>query len=46
MLTVVVGERSVKNTYGLITARPATRKERSFHRELTTEQGSEDDDKT
>lgn len=43
-LTVVVGERSQKNTYGLVTARPASRDERSFYREMALEQGGENDD--
>ena len=30
-LTIVLGERPQENTYGLITARPASRKERSFY---------------
>lgn len=37
-LTVVVGERSQKDTYGLVTARPASREERSFYREMALEQ--------
>ena len=44
-LTVVVGERSQKNTYGLVTARPASREERSFYREMALEEGGEEDDK-
>jgi len=34
-LTIILGKRSVKNTYGLVTARPASRKERSFYKEFT-----------
>lgn len=34
-LTLVVGSRSSKNTYGLVTARPTSREERSFYREFT-----------
>lgn len=43
-LTVVVGERSQQGTYGLVTARPASREERSFYREMALEQGGEEDD--
>lgn len=34
-ITVILGKRSEKNTYGLVTARPASRKERSFYKEFT-----------
>ena len=34
-LAIILGERSEKNTYGLVTARPASRKERSFYTEFT-----------
>lgn len=34
-LTVVVGERAQKNTYGLVTARPSSKEERSFYKEFT-----------
>jgi len=43
-LTIVIGERSKENTYGLITARPAGRKERSFYIEYTTQRGGDEDD--
>lgn len=43
-LTVVVGERSQKNTHGLVTARPARREERSFYWEMALEQGREEDE--
>jgi uncharacterized DUF497 family protein len=43
-LTIVLGERQRPNTYGLITARPARRKERSFYIEYVTQQGGEDDE--
>jgi uncharacterized DUF497 family protein len=36
-LTVVVGARTQPNTYGLVTARPARREERSLYRELSLE---------
>lgn len=42
-LTVVVGERSEGDTYGLVTARPASREERSFYTEMALEQGDEQD---
>src|SRR3989344_2461118 len=34
-LTLVVGSRLNKNTYGLVTARPASKEERSFYQEFT-----------
>ena len=40
-LTIIVGERSKKNTYGLITARPANRKERRFYKEFLEQRGGE-----
>src|SRR5919106_1313860 len=43
-LTIVLGERQQENTYGLITARPARRQERSFYIEYTTQKGGEDDE--
>ncbi len=43
-LTIVLGERPEENTYGLITARPARRKERSFYIEYTTQGGGEEDE--
>jgi uncharacterized DUF497 family protein len=43
-LTIVLGERPEQNTYGLITARPARRKERSFYIEYTTQKGGEEED--
>src|SRR5687767_6161810 len=43
-LTIVLGERTQANTYGLITARPASRKERSFHIEYTTQGGGEENE--
>lgn len=41
-LTVVVGERKQKNTYGLVTARPSRRDERSFYEEFVTQIGGEE----
>jgi uncharacterized DUF497 family protein len=43
-LTIVLGERPEKNTYGLITARPSRRKERSFYIEYAIQRGGEDDE--
>ena len=43
-LTIVLGERPEENAYGLITARPARRKERSFYIEYTTQEGGEEDE--
>ena len=40
-LTVVVGERDRKNIYGLVTARSASREERSFHNEFILQTGGE-----
>lgn len=37
-LTVVVGARTPLNTYGLVTARPASRDERSFYWELALDE--------
>lgn len=42
-LTVVVGERSQKDTYGLVTARPASREERRFYQKMAQGQGGEED---
>ena len=33
-LTVVIGERNKKNAYGLVTARPSNKEERSFYNEF------------
>jgi len=43
-LTIVIGEREEENTYGLITARPARREERSFYIEYLTQVGGENDE--
>lgn len=42
-LTVVVGQRAQENTYGLVTARPASRQERSLYGELALAYGDEED---
>ena len=44
LLTIVLGERLQENTYGLITARPASRKERNFYIEYTTQGGGEENE--
>lgn len=44
-LAVIVGERQEQNTYGLVTARPASRKERNFYKEFTTQLGGEENEK-
>lgn len=44
MLAIVIGAREKKNTYGLVTARPAHRKERHFYDELKQTQGGEDNE--
>lgn len=41
-LTIIVGERPQKNTYGLVTARPSRRDERSFYEEFATQIGDEE----
>jgi uncharacterized DUF497 family protein len=38
-LTVVVGEREKPGIYGLVTARPSSKKERSFYQEFTFQKG-------
>ena len=42
-LTIILGKRSGKNTYGMVTARPASRKERSFYKEFTFQLDDEED---
>ena len=38
-LTVVVGERTQKGVFGLVTARPSSKAERSFYQEFTFQKG-------
>ena len=45
-LTVVVGSRRQKNMYGLVTARPSSREERSFYKEFTFQKGGGENDKS
>ena len=40
-LTIVVGERTEKNVYGLVTARPSRKEEKSFYQEFTLQGGDE-----
>ena len=40
-LTIVVGKRKQKNTYGLVTARPSSIEERSLYKEFTKQKGGE-----
>lgn len=42
-LTIVVGERREKNVFGLVTARPSRRDEKSFYDEYTLQGGGEND---
>ena len=42
VLTIVLGERTNPNTYGLITARPADRKERQLYAEYEAKTGGEE----
>lgn len=41
MLAVLVGPREAKGKYGLVTARPASREERSFYKEFEFQIGGE-----
>ncbi|MBI2442604.1 MAG: BrnT family toxin [Candidatus Levybacteria bacterium] len=43
-LTIVVGERREKDTYGLVTARPTRKEEKSFYSEYTVTLGGETND--
>ncbi len=42
-LTVVIGERDRKGRYGLVTARPSRKEEKSFYKEFTLLGGDKDD---
>ncbi len=42
-LTIVLGVRKGKNIYGLVTARPSRRVEKSFYHEFLLEGGDKDD---
>lgn len=44
-LSIIVGQRKKKNTYGLVTARPSRREEKSFFNEFAL-QGGENNDKS
>jgi uncharacterized DUF497 family protein len=41
-LTVVVGQRPEPHTFGLVTARPSRRKERSFYAGFVTHKGGDE----
>lgn len=41
-LTIVIGERTEPETYGLVTARPSRKEEREFYQEYTLMHGGED----
>jgi uncharacterized DUF497 family protein len=43
-LTIVIGQRDKPHTFGLVTARPSRKEEKSFYIELTTQQGGDEDD--
>lgn len=43
-LTIILGKRSGRNTCGLVTARPSSRKERSFYKEFTFQLGGEENE--
>lgn len=42
-LTIIIGEREEKYTFGLVTARPSREEEKSFYIELTQQGGEEND---
>ncbi len=39
VLAVIIGPRKIEGKYGLVTARPASREERSFYKEFTFQIG-------
>ena len=43
-LTIIVGQREQKGIFGLVTARPASREERSFYQEFTSQTGGDEYD--
>jgi uncharacterized DUF497 family protein len=43
-LTIVVGRRPQQNTFGLVTARPSRKTERSFYSEFKNQRGGEDNE--
>lgn len=43
-LTIVIGERKEKDAYGLVTARPSRKEEKSFYQEYLITKGGEDSD--
>lgn len=44
-ISIVVGQRKLRNTYGFVTARPSRKEEKSFYEEVTLE-GGENNDKS
>lgn len=42
-LTIIVGQRSEKNAFGLVTARPSRKEEKSFYHEFILEGGVKND---
>ena len=42
-LSIIVGKRVQKNTYGLVTARPSRKEEKSFYQKVTIEESEKDD---
>ena len=45
LLTIILGERPEKNTFGLVTAYPASRQERNFYNKYAILGGEKDEDK-
>lgn len=45
LLTVIVGPREKRGVYGLVTARPASKEEKSFYKEFVLQQGGEQNGK-
>lgn len=43
-LSIVIGQRKKKNTYGLVTARPSRKEEKSFYNEFTLQGGENNDE--
>lgn len=42
-LTIVVGQRKTKYTYGFVTSRPSRKDEKSFYQKFTLQGGDEND---
>jgi uncharacterized DUF497 family protein len=41
-LTIVIGQRKEQHTFGLVTARPSRKEEKSFYIEFTAQQGGDE----